>query len=212
VVVAVQRAPSREQGVLVPDVLRAFIPSQDGDYHYRMRVRDMISSASGTLSGKLQIPELEGFSASSLVLAGRVEPADGSKFDRGALKVVPLPSLAFRAGQPVYLYYELYGLEPGDDGRARYHTEYTIKTRERKRNIAVKLLSSVGNLLGSGEERGEEVGIEVDGEAAPAERIAETLALDLNESEPGPYEIVVSVQDRASGKKVERRASFVLVR
>ena len=82
------------------------------------------------------MPSLSGFSASSLVLASRVEPAAGAgKFNRGGLKVVPLPSLTFRAGQPVHLYYELYGLTAGDDGRVRYHTEYTIRTRERTRPL-----------------------------------------------------------------------------
>ncbi len=213
VVVAVQHSPSREQGVLIPDILRTGLPSGQREYRYRMRVRDLISTASGTRTGDFEVPDLRGFSASSLVLASRVERAEGAgKFNRGAFKIVPLPSLTFRAGQPVFLYYELYGLTAGDDGRVRYHTAYTIRTRERKRNIAVKLLNSVGSLLGSGNERGEEVAIEVDGEGAPADRVPETLALDLNDSEPGLYEIQVRVEDRTAGRTVERRAPFVLVK
>jgi GWxTD domain-containing protein len=213
VIVAVQHSPSRDQGVLIPDVLRSGLPSEPHDYRYRLRVRDLISTASGTLTGEFEAPDLSGFSASTLLLASRVEPSgEAGKFNRGGFKVVPLPSLTFRAGQPVYLYYELYGMTAGEDGRYRTHTQYTIRTRERKRNIAVKLLNSVGSLVGSGKERGEEVGIEVDGEGASADRVAETLALDMNDSEPGLYEIEVRVEDRTSGRKVERRAPFVLVK
>jgi GWxTD domain-containing protein len=210
VAVELPQAPPREQGVLVPGVLQARVPP--GDYRYRLRVRDLLSRDTGTLQGEVEVPDFGGFSASSLVLASRVEPSPGGgRFDRGGLKVVPLPSRAFRAGQPIFVYYEVYGLTPADDGRLRFRTEYTIRTREKKRNIAVKLLGSVGNLVGTRRERGEEVGLAVEGEAAPAERLREYISLDLNESEPGPYEIVVEIEDLTTGKKVQRRSPFVLV-
>ena len=210
VAVELPQAPPRGPGILIPDVLQVRVPP--GDYRYRLRVRDLISRNTGTLQGEIEVPDFSGFSASSLVLASRVEPAAGGKFERGGLKVVPLPSHAFRRGQPVFLYYEVYGLTADDGGRLRYRTTYTVRTRERKRNIAVKVLGSLGNLVGSGRHRGEEVGIAVEGEAAPAERLREHISLDLNESEPGPYEIVVEIEDLTTGKKVERKAPFVLAK
>ncbi|MFN2433301.1 MAG: GWxTD domain-containing protein [Gemmatimonadota bacterium] len=208
--VQVPRAPSRDAGVLVPDVLRTPVPP--GEYRARLRVRDLLSRATGTWSGEVDVPEPGGFSASSLVLASRIESSSGGgKFDRGGLKVVPLPSLAFRAGQPIYVYYEIYGLTPAEDGRMRYRTEYTVRTRERKRNIAMKVLGSVGNLVGSRQERGEEVGLSVDGEAPAAERIREYISLDLQQSEGGPYELVVEIEDLETGREVTRSISFVLV-
>ncbi|MBA2564115.1 MAG: GWxTD domain-containing protein [Gemmatimonadetes bacterium] len=201
---------SRGQGVLIPDVLTASVPS--GEYRYRLRVSDLISRHTGTREGAFQVPDLRGFSASSLVLASRVEAGDQGKFSHGDLKVVPLPSLRFRPGQPVFIYYEIYGLSAGEDGRARYRTQYTVRTRERKRNIAIKVLGSVGNLLGTREERGEEVGLSVDGEAAAAERLREYISLDLNETEPGLYEVIVEIEDLESGRKVKRRAPFALTR
>jgi GWxTD domain-containing protein len=206
--VELPEAPSRDAGVLIPDVLR--VRAAEGEYRYRLRVRDLHSRNTGTLEGDVEIPDFRGFSASSVVLASRVEAAPPGKFSQGPLKVVPLPSQAFREGQPVFVYYEIYGLEPGEDGRVRWRTEYTVRARERKRNIAVRLLGAVGNLVGSGRERGEEVGLAVDSEGEPAERMREHLTLDLNESEPGPYELVVKIEDAVSGRSVERRAPFVL--
>lgn len=206
--VELPEAPSRDAGVLIPDVLRVRAP--EGEYRYRIRVRDLHSRNSGTLEGDVEVPDFRGFSASSVVLASRVEPAPPGKFSHGPLKVVPLPSQAFRAGQPVFVYYEIYGLQADEDGRARWRTEYTVRARERKRNIAVRLLGAVGNLVGSGRERGEEVGLSVDSEGAPADRVREHLTLDLNESEPGPYELVVRIEDTVGGGSVERRAPFVL--
>jgi GWxTD domain-containing protein len=209
--VALPQAPSREEGVLVPDVLQSTLPA--GDYRYRLRVRDLLSGKTGTIAAEIEIPDFRGFSMSSIVLASRVDPAGASgKFARGDMKVVPLPSLRFRVGQPVFVYYEIYGLSPGEDGRTRYRTEYTVRTRERKRNIAVKVLGAVGNLIGTRKEKAEEVGLSVDGEAAQAERLRETIALDLNESEPGPYELIVEIEDLATGKEVKRRAPFVLTK
>lgn len=207
----VAEAPSREGGVLVPDVLQ--LPVQAGELVARLRVRDLISRATGTWTQEIEVPDLRGFSASSLVLASRVEPAAGpGKFVRGGLKIVPLPSLAFRSGQPVFVYYELYGLSASEDGRVRYRTEYTVRTLERKRNIAVKVLSSIGDLVGSRQERAEEVSLSVDGEGVAADRLPEYIALDLQASEPGPYELEVKVHDLVADRDAKRVARFVLSR
>ena len=66
---------------------------------------------------------------SDLELAGQIVEVgeQAGKFQKGDLRVVPLPSKIFAKGQPVYLYYEVYNLSRDAFGQTRYRVEYRLK-------------------------------------------------------------------------------------
>ena len=146
------------------------------------------------------------------MLATRVEPAvdPSNPFVRwGQTKVLALPSRMFRREQPVYVYYEVYGLD-ASQGEARYRTTYTLSAREPDRNVVARFFSSIGELLSGEEEKGEITYSFERSQAAPADPLLEYVSLDVSESAAGGYTLTVEVEDLVSGQSRSSEVPLVL--
>jgi GWxTD domain-containing protein len=202
----------QEPGVMLPGIERVAV--RPGQYQYGLKVTDLNSGRFGVLQGSVSVSALDGpgLAMSGVVLATRVEPAvDASNpFVRwGQTKVLALPSRMFRREQPIFVYYELYGLDTSA-GDARYRTTYTLSAREPDRNVVAKFFSSLGELLSGEEERGEITFAFERSQPAPADPLLEYVSLDVSESEPGGYTLTVEVEDLASGQKGRREVPLTL--
>lgn len=199
-------------GVMLPGIERVGV--DPGQYHYGLKVTDLNSGRFGIMQGSVSVSELDGLglAMSGVVLATRVEPAvdPSNPFVRwGQTKVLALPSRLFKKEQPIYVYYELYGLDVSA-GEARYRTTYTLSAREPDRNVVARFFSSIGELLSGEEERGEITYSFERTQAAPADPLLEYVSLDVSESEPGGYTLTVEVEDLASGQKGRREVPLTL--
>lgn len=210
--IATPRQIPEGPGVMLPGIERVQV--NPGQYHFGLKVTDLNSGRFGVLQGTVAVSDLEGpgMTMSGVVLATRVEPAVdvSNPFVRwGQTKVLALPSRMFRREQPIYVYYELYGLD-ASAGEARYRTTYTLSAREPDRNVVAKFFSSIGELLSGEEERGEITYSFERSQAAPADPLLEYVSLDVSESEPGGYLLTVEVEDLASGQKGRREVPLTL--
>ena len=199
-------------GVMLPGIQRVDVGP--GQYHFGLKVTDLNSGRFGVLQGNVAVTGLEGpgLTMSGVVLATRVEPAvdPSNPFVRwGQTKVLPLPSRMFRREQPIYVYYELYGLD-ASAGEARYRTTYTLSAREPDRNVVAKFFSSLGELLSGEEEKGEITYAFERSQPAPTDPLLEYVSLDVSESEPGSYLMTVEVEDLASGQTSRREVPLTL--
>jgi hypothetical protein len=199
-------------GVMLPGIERVDV--DPGQYHFGLKVTDLNSGRFGVLQGSVAVSDLEGpgLTMSGVVLATRVEPAvdPSNPFVRwGQTKVLALPSRMFRREQPIYVYYELYGLD-ASAGEARYRTTYTLSAREPDRNVVAKFFSSLGELLSGEEEKGEITYAFERSQPAPADPLLEYVSLDVSESEPGSYLMTVEVEDLASGQTSRREVPLTL--
>jgi GWxTD domain-containing protein len=199
-------------GVMLPGIQRVDV--DPGQYHFGLKVTDLNSGRFGVLQGNVAVSDLEGpgLTMSGVVLATRVEPAmdPSNPFVRwGQTKVLALPSRMFRREQPIYVYYELYGLD-ASAGEARYRTTYTLSAREPNRNVVAKFFSSLGELLSGEEEKGEITYAFERSQPAPADPLLEYVSLDVSESEPGSYLMTVEVEDLASGQTSRREVPLTL--
>jgi len=199
-------------GVMLPGIERVDV--DPGQYHFGLKVTDLNSGRFGVLQGNVAVNDLEGpgLTMSGVVLATRVEPAvdPSNPFVRwGQTKVLALPSRMFRREQPIYVYYELYGLD-ASAGEARYRTTYTLSAREPDRNVVAKFFSSLGELLSGEEEKGEITYAFERSQPAPADPLLEYVSLDVSESEPGSYLMTVEVEDLASGQTSRREVPLTL--
>jgi GWxTD domain-containing protein len=199
-------------GVMLPGIERMDV--DPGQYQYGLKVTDLNSGRFGTLQGSVSVSAMDGpgLAMSGIVLATRVEPAvdPSNPFVRwGQTKVLALPSRMFRREQPIFVYYELYGLD-ASPGEARYRTTYTLSAHEPDRNVVAKFFSSIGELLSGEKEKGE-ISYAFDrSEPTPADPLLEYLSLDMSESEPGGYILTVEVEDLTSGQKGRREVSLTL--
>jgi hypothetical protein len=115
----------------------------------------------------------------------------------------------FRREQPVYVYYEVYGLDTSE-GEARYRTTYTLSAREPDRNVVARFFSSIGELLSGEEEKGEITYAFDRSQPAPADPLLEYVSLDMAESESGGYVLTVQVDDLVTGQSRQREVPLIL--
>lgn len=156
----------------------------------------------GTETASYRAPDFgDGAFAMSDLLPARVirAAARPGPFDRGDLYVLPNPSGTFGAGEPVFVYYELYGLRAGDGGQARYTVELSLFPVERR-----------GGLFGLfGRRDRPALRLRTEHTAAGTDA-AEHAEIDVGDVAPGAYRLQVSVTDQARGETVSRSARIEL--
>jgi tetratricopeptide (TPR) repeat protein len=141
---------------------------------------------------------------SSLVLAAAIAPASGSEsFVKNGLQISPNPSRRFERTQPVYVYFEIYGLTPNAEGKSSFVIEYTTLLRKEKKAGAKKLFA----LFGSGAKPATTLTVERQADNTTS---VEYLALDLGEAGKGEFRLSIKVTDRRSGKQKEGFVDFAL--
>ena len=148
---------------------------------------------------------LEGLGLSDIEIAGRIEP-DSSAVGKGGLKVLPMPSRTFKKGQPVLIYYEVYGLSKDEFGQTRHRVDYRIKARKGKLR-AVRVLRALGRLLRFEEKSIVTISYERTG-VDPDEH--NYLEIDPGDSKIGVYELTVSITDLISEQTAEKSATFLI--
>lgn len=134
---------------------------------------------------------------SDLLLADRVVVTDApGPFAKGDLHIYPNPSSRFSNRQPIFIYFELYGLRPTQDGQTRYSISYTLTegTEDEPTAGDVALSLSTEALTGTN--------------TSPIEY----TELDVSQVPPGTYVLTVTIKDESSGQTVERSRSLTLTK
>ena len=146
-------------------------------------------------------------SLSDLLLAYRVEdvPEDGvplGEISRRGYAIQPAPWAVFSTEQPVYLYFEVYGLQLDGD-RSGYDVEAQLVPKDQRGRLA----KVFGAVFGGGPGSGVSVEFPV---AASAEDDGQYVILDAKELETGLYTLRLRVRDQATGKVVDSEQELYL--
>lgn len=210
-----QEPDRQNKGLLMVDKQNMNLPP--GNYHFSVSVQDLGSNHLGIYKGDLDVTryQVNEFNVSQIVLASNITPFEGDKpgkFTRGQYNVMPLPSRTFRQDQSVFVYYEIYFLTKGDEGKKRYNVDFTIQADKLDRNIASKIFSPLGKLISRSEDKSK-ITLTFDKEGDP-EKIAqaEYVSIDISDSPAGLYNLTIVVTDTATGKKITRNTQFSIVR
>jgi GWxTD domain-containing protein len=209
----VARSIPTDPGVLLPRVRWRELPP--GRYAFGLRLTDLTSGRSGLTQGLVAIDDLAGggLALSGIVLATDITASTnaGDPFVRwGRWRVVPLPSHIYRRSQPVFVYYEAYGLATDANGAARFRTTYTLDAGNPDRNVVARFFSAVGERVFGGEEKGS---ISYTFEHNRAEDVSPALeffSLDVSGSPPGEYMLTVELEDLTGGGTVRRQTRLTL--
>ena len=130
---------------------------------------------------------------SDLVLARRIDkPPRKMNFRRDELRILSNLNNRYFAGEPVWLYFEIYNLKLGPDGK----TSYTINQKVTEKKSG-SLLASIKNTLAG--EDALEVVTSYEGSSIHTEE-NRILSLDLSELKAGDYYITIEVIDKISGE------------
>jgi GWxTD domain-containing protein len=166
-----------------------------GSYQLHFAVRDNLGRSVGTLEEPVIVlgPRDE-LSVSSLVLADAVKQLSSGEpgkeeepFTFGGVRVVPNPARLFHRGEPMYVYFQAYGLGLLE-GQNSVRVEYTF-ARE-------------GQTLWKPSEV----------KLTPTEKAERAIfsSFDTARFSPGRYTLVVKVDDFVRGRAESRELSFVI--
>ncbi len=196
-----------EKGTLMVDQVRAAL--SPGQYFLATQVRDPISRKIQAHKTYVTVQSFRGeaLALSDLELAGQiVEVGDqAGKFQKGDLRVVPLPSKTFAKAQPVYLYYEVYNLSQDAFGQTSYRVEYRLEGIQ-----GTGLIRGLGRLLGQTPRAdGVQISYEHTG-TATSEPLYIALDVPENSKEQLEIEVVVTDLNKSDTPSVSKQARFVL--
>ena len=192
-------------GTFIPEIDRLLLPP--GAYRVDVQVMDRNS-------GRTQIYRVDRIlkaypaaplSLSEVEMGARIHVADRGRFVKGDIEVIPMASRAYRPGEPVFIYYEIYNLARDEFGATRYRISYRIRSL-RRTNVGARILGGLGRLIGKRED-GNVISIEYDHVGTrPDERAY--LELDMGTTVPGRQLLTIVVTDENSGQTGRSAISF----
>jgi hypothetical protein len=153
-----------------------------GRYQSRLLVRDARGGAVGTVRHSFEVPPAQGFHISTPILSDTLRPGAG-----GMQVPVPLARRRFPRGSRVVYAFDVYGAAAAGSGEGEVAIGYVARRRD-------------GAVLGGSPPRAVSAG--ADGS------LSHHVILDLGAAEPGEYELLLTVEDTASGSRLERRDVF----
>ena len=168
----------------------AFVPEMDrlsvapGTYRLSVQILDTSSDKSQVYNREVVLSPFgdDSLRVSDIEMAALIRPSRGSKFTKGKIEVVPNPSLFYLAGQPVFVYYEVYNLKKNDFGSTKYRVSYELHSLQ-EGNISVRMLNALGRLVGV-DRKAEVVTVEYAHEGGKADDYG-YLELDMSNTDPG---------------------------
>ncbi|MCX5801720.1 MAG: GWxTD domain-containing protein [Candidatus Eisenbacteria bacterium] len=174
-----------------------------GEYTVAVAVKDSVSGTLGLTKEKVVVPSFSShdLGVSDIELAyllpeRRVETGIGKDKD-----VLPNPSGTYVSPAPLRLYYEVYNLAQGRDGRYRFTTKYSILPSSRRN---ASLWGFLVSLFGSGEHY---IVSSFDREVERSSS-AERLSIDISALRDGSYNLVLEVEDSVSRQRVTTERAF----
>jgi len=173
----------------------AFTAEPDS-YRVALHVRPKGTNLLGAFRRNRRLPDFSRpvLAMSDVLAARNVAPAvaDEGPFVRRGLRIEPAPTLRFRTDRPLFVYFEIYHLTPGDDGRTHYTLTYTLTPVKPRRRGLFRRKQKGPTLTLSAEHES--------AETAPVEY----AEIDVSKVEPDAYFLTVTVTDRQTGRSASR--------
>ena len=161
------------------------------------RVRDTLTVA-GFPAGQLNV--------SDLLLADGVRALVQRPSSRADIRIWPSRDLRFDTGEPISVYFEIYGLQTDAEGLARYRVEFAVEDAE-QRNVVQRIASGLTELFRRGDQQEPRVAWDRVVEVAD-DRAIEYLTVELPQLEAGVYAVRVRVTDAVTGREVTASRVF----
>jgi GWxTD domain-containing protein len=153
----------------------------------------------------------DSLSVSDILVADFVKPLVEDPRRRSDYEVWPNAALEYKSGEPVHIYYEIYGLQPDAEGFALYDVALQVRVKRLTRGGGVAallgLLADAWGFSIVGDDRLElrySREVKLDGR----DRVTEYLSLDPQEVPAGEYEIRLRIWDDVGEQMARRRRSF----
>ena len=118
-------------------------------------------------------------------------------------KILPNPTQVFTTANNIFMYYEAYNLKLDAENRANFEQRITIRNAEES-SVVENILASIGNLFSGG---GKDDQVTLKTNYQSFEKNAQVyLQIDMNAYVPGDYIVIVTVEDKLTGKESSSEA------
>jgi GWxTD domain-containing protein len=212
----------RREETVAPSEERQFeartfeVPLPAGEYRLRVEAREPGSGRAARGEVPVNVTRrLGGLDLSDVVLAGRVAPRTDEPRGRRDFLMEPNPLMSFATGEPVHLYWEIYGLSLDTAGIAEFSVSVAVRLEAiERRGLMARVVGGAMDAAGMTAEGDDRVVLSYDRErsARGRDRVPEHLAVDLSGSPPGSYTLELTVTDRHTGRSVTRSRAFTVRR
>ncbi|NND70574.1 MAG: tetratricopeptide repeat protein [Rhodothermales bacterium] len=130
------------------------------------------------------------------------KPLAAGEVVRKGLSINPAPWSVFAVDQPIYLYFEVYGLSPDPTGSREYKVEAILSKKDERSGIA----KAIGGIFRRGD-RGVSLTLPFTSQSPDD---GQYLILDAENQEPGLYSLTLKVSDTISRKSVDTSKDLFL--
>ncbi|MBD3290985.1 GWxTD domain-containing protein [candidate division KSB1 bacterium] len=134
---------------------QAEFENRSGSYQLIFEVQDPESKKHASLRRNIEISSISGngLALSNVQLAFRIErdTSEGYYYTREDLEILPNPLKRFNAGDPVFIYYEIYNLQKNENGLTSFNVEYTISPNKMDESPVKKILQRLRLISPSGD-------------------------------------------------------------
>ncbi len=177
-----------------------------GDYELAVQVQRHNTNRLQAYVQELPVEDYSGeeLKLSDLFVAQEVTAAGlapDPKFVRGEWRIKPLPSHVFRAGQHVFVFFEIYNLNRDTFGATRYEVSYEVHSTDES---GIRVSSLLTRIMGRAESavtvRYEQTGTE--------ESVSNYVELDIGEASAGRHKVRMTVKDMNTGQEVTKVGLF----
>lgn len=186
---------------------------RDGFHLYRVEALEAGSQRGARAVGQMTIAPDTGFAMSSVLLATRVLPREGSEGTRWTDFNIAPSTGRYRRGQPVALLWETYGLGRGGGG-SNYRVAITLAPVRRGgvAGLATRVLGAASStLVGRTASGTDNVTLTYERQAPGRDVVLDHLSLDLSTAPTGTYTLDVQVTDLATQRVVRRTSTVTIV-
>jgi GWxTD domain-containing protein len=184
---------------------------EPGEYILSTLLVDPEAGKQATADEPVVFPDYSGdhLMLSEIMPAARITeitPGRRGRFVKGTLEVLPLPGRTLGAGQPLFVYFEIYNLTKDAIGATDYTVKYAVAESSDDTALLTRLYQGIRSLVGWGERRAE-ISSEVTLSGIQKD-VFTHLEVDMSRSKPGVYEMLVEVTDRLSGSTARSTVIF----
>jgi GWxTD domain-containing protein len=184
--------------------------AKPGDIRYSLEIKSLWKENVSSLQRDFTIARFkkDSLDLSGIVVASKI--TEGAEIS-GAVKrkdicIIPKIGSQFEAKEPIFIYYEVYNLNKGNNDLADF--EQTIVIRESDPVEVglplLKMFRSVAELITDSKNK-----VSLTSSFKTKETYAQIYQqLDFGEYKPGKYDLYVIVEDKTTGQKTERKCSL----
>jgi GWxTD domain-containing protein len=172
---------------------------------FAISIKDTLSGHAGITTKEFRLRNFYTGKAeiSDIILARRIDQPPGKlNFSRQELNILSNLDNHYFSGEPVLLYFEIYNLAKGPDGKTSYSIKQTISSKRQG-----GILGSVKRVIGANDL--EQVVTTYEGSSINSDE-NRILSLDVSQFEAGNYTISIEINDQISGKSALASQEIIL--